>query len=68
MSKYTVNTFDARPLPKPAVNLGKRVMSLARQGDGIHTLILVMTKEGWRVSVNGKPAEFLGEIDNDDKE
>lgn len=68
MSKYTVNTFDARPLPRPAVNLGKRAASLARQGDGIHTLILVVTRDGWRVSVNGKPAEFLGEIDSDSQE
>jgi hypothetical protein len=62
MSKYKVNTFEA--MPKPAVNLSKRALSLAQQGDGIHTLILVITKEGWRVSVNGRPAEFLGEVDN----
>lgn len=58
--KYTVNQFSG--LQRPSVNLAKRVEQLAKQGDGFHTLQVVIIKGEWRLSVNGKPLEYLGQV------
>ena len=68
MSRYShLTEFNTKPtpMPKPACNLSKRVMKLAAMGDGIHTLQLVIIRNEWRVSVNGLPMEYLGEVDSE---
>jgi hypothetical protein len=48
-------------LPKPAVNLARRIMALAERGDGRHKIEIFIQDGEWRIIVNeGSQIEYLG--------
>lgn len=65
----TISAVKAHPaapvtcdsLPRPALNLARRVSQLAGQGDGHYTLQLVFTGGRWLLMVDGGRLETLGE-------
>lgn len=52
-------------LPKPALNMARRAVSLARLGNGRHIIEFLVLDGRWLIIVNqGSQIEDLGEIDN----
>ncbi|MCP5101009.1 MAG: hypothetical protein GY943_36120 [Chloroflexi bacterium] len=55
-----MTTVDNRKLSQAEKNLIRRVASLAKRGDGVHDLRLVIVKRDVWVAVNGQKLEKLG--------
>lgn len=48
------------PLPAPAVNAARRMTQLSREGDGHHTINLIVHSGTWLMIVDGGKLETLG--------
>ncbi len=49
------------PLPAPAVNAARRMTQLSREGNGMHTINLIVHGRTWLMVVDGGKLETLGE-------